>query len=351
MAIRSGTLLERSVNRLFMLAGFDPKNNKIIDGYEIDVYVEYKSFSLIIECKQYERSSLAIRNLIHQWESKNRLIGASKILFVLAGCDISKKDFELAKDFNISIWDETVLSDLTDLAIKSKDMAKKEILLKLNLKSEEISNEIKMIMEKYNVSENIAVSYIKKLIPLKYIEFSSKNKNVLTDKDFMRYIRNDICPNSSGTKMRKIFQIMLQKNYRTKEEALMREKNKLVEDELKKEKITKGGICFGVRIGTKQLQRMKQLMDIFNINLENALEFKDYKKSEINQLIKIKDKNPSFSLKQCQDYLNVRHEKTKNSVKKEMINTSTTTRESTAKTKDEVAIKKSKTFFNRVFNR
>jgi hypothetical protein len=158
MAMRSGTFLELSVNRLFALAGFNPKNNKIINGYEIDVYVVYKSFNIVIECKQYERSSLAIRNLIHQWESKNRFIGASKVLFVLVGCDISKKDFELAKKFNISIWDETVLNYLTDLGIKNKKRAKKEILIKLNIKTEKIFNEIEKTIEKYNISEFIAIS-------------------------------------------------------------------------------------------------------------------------------------------------------------------------------------------------
>lgn len=133
MGQRRGTLLERDVSRLFKTAGFEPKNNVFIEGYEIDIFVQIESHSVIIECKQYEKSSLVIRNLVHQWESKNRIIKASKILLVLVGCNISQKDFELAERFGIFIWDEKLLDYLTDLSIKDKNKAKSEIFKSLDI--------------------------------------------------------------------------------------------------------------------------------------------------------------------------------------------------------------------------
>jgi len=62
MGQRSGTLLERNVSRLFRLVGFNPQNNVFIEGYEIDVFVQVESYNIVIECKQYERSSLSVRN-------------------------------------------------------------------------------------------------------------------------------------------------------------------------------------------------------------------------------------------------------------------------------------------------
>nr|NIO37643.1 hypothetical protein [Candidatus Bathyarchaeota archaeon] len=69
---RSGSLLEKDVARLFKLVGLEPKLNEKIDDYEIDVLVIYRGVRLGIECKQYERSSLTVKNLIHEWDSKNK---------------------------------------------------------------------------------------------------------------------------------------------------------------------------------------------------------------------------------------------------------------------------------------
>ena len=133
MGQRSGTLLERNVSRLFRLAGFNTQNNVFIEGYEIDVFVQVESYNIVIECKQYERSSLSVRNLIHQWESKNKIIKASKVLLVLVGCNITQKDYQLAQQFGITIWNEEWLEHLMDLVSTDKEKVKFEILASLNI--------------------------------------------------------------------------------------------------------------------------------------------------------------------------------------------------------------------------
>ena len=72
MASRKGTLLERNVEQLLTLVGLKPELNKIYHGYEIDVFLRYDNYTVAFECKQYEKSSLTVRNLIHQWDSKNK---------------------------------------------------------------------------------------------------------------------------------------------------------------------------------------------------------------------------------------------------------------------------------------
>ena len=49
---------------------------------------------------------MTIRNLIHQWNSKNQLIGAHKIILVLAGLKIKETDLALASEFDMEIWDQ-----------------------------------------------------------------------------------------------------------------------------------------------------------------------------------------------------------------------------------------------------
>jgi Holliday junction resolvase len=65
MASKKGTLLEKNVERLLRLSGLSPERNVIINTYEIDVFVIYKNKRIAFECKQYEKSGLTVRNLIH----------------------------------------------------------------------------------------------------------------------------------------------------------------------------------------------------------------------------------------------------------------------------------------------
>jgi hypothetical protein len=131
MASRQGSFLERDVERNLKLAGLKPKLNVIKQGYEIDVFLDMDGYSVLIECKAYERGGLHLINLIHQWESKNREIKANKILFVIIGKDISDREKALAKKHNITIWDENkwekLKDHIIDLKEKSKDFILREI--------------------------------------------------------------------------------------------------------------------------------------------------------------------------------------------------------------------------------
>ena len=71
MASRKGSLLEKNLEQLFKLTGFNPELNKFYKGYEIDVFLRIENKYVGIECKQYENSNLSVRNIIHQWDSKN----------------------------------------------------------------------------------------------------------------------------------------------------------------------------------------------------------------------------------------------------------------------------------------
>src|SRR3989344_3560485 len=114
MTSRSGSLLEKNVAKILALSGFKPKMNQIINGYEIDVFFEYCGQKIAIECKQYERSTLAVRNLIHQWDSKNKELNFDKIVLVLVGCEISFKDRDLAKKYGVILLDEAKIGELLD---------------------------------------------------------------------------------------------------------------------------------------------------------------------------------------------------------------------------------------------
>jgi len=194
MNSRSGSILERNVSRLFRLVGFKPELNKKIDDYEIDVFVKYKTKKIGIECKQYERSSLAIRNLIHQWESKNKELRLNKILLVLVGCTVTDKNMELAKKYGISIWDTEKFDNLFEEALKKREKIKGKLLLELDLGSiEEIENEIKSIMKKYQCTEWMAEKVLRGEISKKHLNKLEKRdiKIELNNKDFKRLANND----------------------------------------------------------------------------------------------------------------------------------------------------------------
>ncbi len=120
MASRKGTLLERDVHQLLKLSGFTPELNKRYRGYEIDVFLNLGKIKIGFECKQYEKSSLVVRNLIHQWDSKNKILKLDRIVLVLIGMSISGKDYLLAKKCNIIIWNENKLNSLSESAIETK---------------------------------------------------------------------------------------------------------------------------------------------------------------------------------------------------------------------------------------
>lgn len=115
MVTRKGWLLEKNIEQILKLSGFNPKRNVIYKGYEIDVYLKYKNVNICIECKQYEKSGLTVRNLIHQWDSKNK---------------------ELAKKYGIIIWDENKITKFLEDSIEKKDKMQKVILQEMKINPE-----------------------------------------------------------------------------------------------------------------------------------------------------------------------------------------------------------------------
>lgn len=134
--------MEKDVFELFELAGFEPKANQIKyvsgDKYEIDILVKYKNATIIVECKQFEKSGSNIRNIIHQWESKNRRLKADRVLLVTYGVDISREHVELAKSYGISIWDENKFLHFLKRARDEKEKLLPEILRDLGLTADGI---------------------------------------------------------------------------------------------------------------------------------------------------------------------------------------------------------------------
>ena len=134
MGTRQGTLLEKNVAKIFELAGFNVKNQHRIKGYEIDVYAIKDNLTIACECKQYEKSNINVRNLIHLWDSKNKEVSASKIVIALYGIEVSQLDYALAKKYGIIIWEEKDVANYLDLLIDNKSKGAKVLLddLKIN---------------------------------------------------------------------------------------------------------------------------------------------------------------------------------------------------------------------------
>lgn len=128
-----GNSLENAVEHIFRAAKFTTEKNVFIAKYEIDVKATIGDRTIIIECKNYQNSSLTIRNLVHQWNSKNQLIGAHKVVIVLAGMVIKESDRMLANEFDMDLWDENDLSELFSLTLKP-DQLRSRLLEKISLK-------------------------------------------------------------------------------------------------------------------------------------------------------------------------------------------------------------------------
>lgn len=278
MGSRMGSLLEKTVKKLFELGGFKPELNKVINGYEIDVYVRYKTIDLIIECKQYEKSTLALRNLIHQWDSKNKEIKATKVLLVVVGIPISERDLNLAKKYGITIWDETKLSELLDEAIEKRDGVKNKILIEAGLKgTKELNEEIKSIMQKYNCSKTEAIKILRgelteeKLKQIREIEKVMSNlKQKLKAEDLRLFLSN---ATYYGFPFKKVFEMMVKYKISDKRVARLFVDNK-------------GGRYKGKKYSKTKIKKMRLLMDELGYSFEEA-DNKDIDKITLTNLRRI----------------------------------------------------------------
>jgi len=133
LAKERGDSLELAIEHIFKVANFQTERNVYIAKYEIDVKATIGDRTIVIECKNYQDSNMTIRNLIHQWNSKNQLIGAHKIILVLAGLKIKETDLALATEFDMEIWDQEDITELFNLSLKPSEL-RERLLSKISLK-------------------------------------------------------------------------------------------------------------------------------------------------------------------------------------------------------------------------
>lgn len=120
MASGVTALLQKNLEQVLRAAGFMPQLNVYVKGYRIDVYLNVGNRRIAFDCMQHEESKLAVRNLIHQWESKNRELGFDKVVLVFVECNVSQRDYDLAKRYGIVVWDEKKMLKLLDAIIEKK---------------------------------------------------------------------------------------------------------------------------------------------------------------------------------------------------------------------------------------
>ena len=189
-AKQKGDSLELAVEHIFSVAGFKTTRNEFIAKYEIDVKAEIGDRIVIIECKNYQKGSLTIRNLIHQWNSKNQVIQAHKIIIALAGVSIKEADYNLAAEFDIELWSQDDISEMFNLSLKPDELRKK-LIEKVDLTPLTIAERyrenitylvIKPLLSNYLVHEEILYGYFNNwlrahiLTELQLIETTSEDR-------------------------------------------------------------------------------------------------------------------------------------------------------------------------------
>ncbi len=173
---KKGSLLENNAAWLFSMLGLKVQKNVKIEGHEIDVLVSYGNRKIAVECKQYERSRIVVRNLIYQWNTKKSILKLDKVLIIIWGCEIRRDDFELAKKLGITIWDEQNFEKFFKLAVDKKEAARDEILAAIGLKEmksesfESFGGEKDPLVEKLSeiVSRQLKTSKFRTLAKLSY---------------------------------------------------------------------------------------------------------------------------------------------------------------------------------------
>lgn len=294
-------LLERNVKKILSSAGFDPQLRTDLGGYEIDVYVEYKSERIVFECKQYQRGSLTVRNLIHQWSGKQDELGVDMVVLVLVGVSVNEDDLELAEKRDIEIWRGEKVDSLLDDVVDGTTNLREKILLDLDLGSdEEIEGRIEEIMESYDVQRDTAIEYLRgeitksKLKGLRQIrkrfrdEFSEDLE--LSERDVRRY-RND--GTYYGEPFRDVLEKMSELGIQDKKVARL-----FVGD--------KGGTAHGESYSTWDVEKIELIIKEFDCAFERAKEFvfqKEPKKRTVKRAVNVRSERTDLELEEIYRYL------------------------------------------------
>ena len=136
---------------IFKKAGFKVIQDYRKNNYQIDVLAQKGGLNIICECKQYENTHLEIRNLIHQWDSKNKELKADKIILIIYGQSPTTEELNLAKKYSITIW---IYKHIDYYFNHDKKGLSKELLIDLGLKK-----------------KNLFLRFINPLIPPRYKKF------------------------------------------------------------------------------------------------------------------------------------------------------------------------------------
>lgn len=163
---KKGSLLEWIIKRLFQSLDIYASNTYELKGNQIDVFANYDGKKIIVECKQYEKGSLTVKNLIHEWNSKKEEIGCDKCLLVLWGFpEVKQEDTKRARKLNISVWNDPKITHFFNLLLKDKEEARKKIIMDLDIDSEEV-RELKRrtknrLQEKYSTIDQQSIEELK----------------------------------------------------------------------------------------------------------------------------------------------------------------------------------------------
>ncbi|MBI2660532.1 restriction endonuclease [Candidatus Woesearchaeota archaeon] len=162
---KKGSLLEWFIKRIFQTIGFHATNMVSINNNQIDVFVNYNDIKILVQCKQYEKSTPPVKDLIHEWNSKRIEIGCDKALLVLWGYPkIEDSDSNLAKKLKVYLWNDTLITYFFDLILSDVNKARNEILLDLEIDNEEV----KKILNSIKVD-----------IKNRFRNFSTENKEIV----------------------------------------------------------------------------------------------------------------------------------------------------------------------------
>lgn len=227
-----GDALEKNVQHIFNIAKFQTTRNERIVGYEIDVKATIGNKLIIIECKNYQNTNITIRNLIHQWSSKNELINADKIIIVIAGKKFSESDLDLASKLNIELWSETDLSELFSLSLNPEALREK-LLNKITFREIPINEKYRDFITYMVVTPLLTQTPLSEEYIYKYLNKWLRSQ-ILTDLEFIettKEIRTNHIYVFEGNKIEKKF-FNLVKRERTQIDYW-----KKVYDTLKSEKI------------------------------------------------------------------------------------------------------------------
>ena len=131
----------------------------------------------------YQNSSITIRNLIHQWSSKNELINADKIILVIAGKKFSDSDLELATKLYIELWNENDLSDLFSLSL-NPELLREKLLDKITFREVAINEKYRELITYMVVTPILSQKSASNEYIFKYLNKWLRSQ-ILTDLEFI----------------------------------------------------------------------------------------------------------------------------------------------------------------------